>query len=110
LRSFPPVSGDQRLVGAVRCPAVERLDGLDERSLVLDDGWLDVLRWGSSENRFPVAQLGETEIVRDDKKKLFGKGEERIRIRFGAVATAIWLPASEEPAARRFAEAVDAAR
>lgn len=89
---------------------MERLDGLDDRALVLDGGWLDVLRWGASQIRFPVAQLGETEIVRDDKKKRRGESEERIRVRFGAIATAIWVPASEEDAARAFAAAVDAAR
>ncbi len=90
---------------------MERLDGLDERSLVLDDGWLDCMRYGSSEHRFRVGDLGETEIVRDDKKKLFGKGrEERIRVRFGGIATAIWVPAAEDEAARSFAAAVDAAR
>ena len=71
---------------------MNRLDGLDDRALVLEDGWLNVLRWGSSEHRFPVSDLGETEIVRDDKKKLLGKGEERIRLRFGSIATAIWVP------------------
>jgi hypothetical protein len=88
-----------------------RLDGLDERALVLDDGWLDCMRHGSSQHRFRVSDLGDTEIVRDDKRKRFGKGgEERIRVRFGGIATAIWVPASEEAAARAFADAVDAAR
>jgi hypothetical protein len=89
---------------------MKRLAGLDDRALVLEDGWLNVLRWGSGEHRFPVSDLGETEIVRDDKKKLFGKGEERIRLRFGSIATAIWVPAEDEQAARDFAAAVDAAR
>jgi hypothetical protein len=90
---------------------MERLDGLHERSLVLDDGWLDCMRFGSSEHRFRVSDLGATEVVRDDTKKRFGKGgEERVRVRFGGVATAIWVPASEEAAARAFADAVDAAR
>jgi hypothetical protein len=84
---------------------MEQLDGLDDRALVLDGGWLDVLRWGASQIRFPVSQLGETELVRDDKRK-----QERVRLRFGSVATAIWLPAAEEAAARAFADAVDAAR
>lgn len=84
---------------------METLEGLDDRALVLDGGWLDVLRWGASQMRFPVSQLGESEIVRDDKRK-----QERIRVRFGSIATAIWVPASEEAAARAFAAAVDAAR
>ena len=90
---------------------MQRLDGLDDRALVLDDGWLDVLRWGASQNRFRVADLGDSEVVRDDRKKRFGKpGEERLRVRFGGAATAIWVPAREEAAARAFAAAVDAAR
>ena len=90
---------------------MQRLDGLHDRALVLDDGWLDCMRFGDSEHRFRVSDLGETEIVRDDKRKRFGKGgEERIRVRFGSVATAIWVPASEEATARAFANAVDAAR
>ena len=69
------------------------------------------MRWGSSADRFRVSELGDSEIVRDDKKKRFGKGgEERIRVRVGGIATAIWVPASEEAAARAFADAVDAAR
>jgi hypothetical protein len=90
---------------------MQRLDGLDDRALVLDDGWLDCLRWGSSEHRCRIEDLGETEIIRDDKRKRFGKGgEERIRLRFGGIATAIWVPVPEEAAARAFADAVDAAR
>ena len=42
------------------------------------------MRWGGSQHRFRVSDLGATEIVRDDKKRRFGKGgEERIRVRFG---------------------------
>jgi hypothetical protein len=89
---------------------VERLEGLDDRALVLEEGWLSVLRWGSTQNRIPISELGETEIVRDDKKKLIGKGEERVRVRFGPVATAIWVPVADEERAREFAAAVDAAR
>jgi len=89
---------------------MQRLDGLDDRALVLEDGWLSVLRWGASQQRFPLSELGDTEVVRDDKKKVFGKGEERIRVRFGSIATAIWVPAAEEQTAHEFASAVDAAR
>jgi hypothetical protein len=89
---------------------MNRIDGLDDRALILEDGFLNVMRWGSSQERISLADLGETEIVRDDKKKLFGSGEERIRMRFGSVITAIWVPASEEQTARDFAAAVDAAR
>jgi hypothetical protein len=87
-----------------------RIDGLDDRSLILEDGFLNVMRWGSSTDRIALSDLGETEVVRDDKKKLFGAGEERIRMRFGAIVTAIWVPAEREQEARDFAAAVDAAR
>jgi hypothetical protein len=87
-----------------------RIDGLDDRSLILEDGFLNVMRWGSSTDRIALGDLGETEIVRDDKKKLFGAGEERIRMRFGAIVTAIWVPADREQEAHDFAAAVDAAR
>lgn len=89
---------------------MQRLDGLDDRSLVLEDGFLNVMRWGSSTDRIALSDLGETELVRDDKKKLFGSGEERFRLRFGAIVTAIWVPAERETEAREFAAAVDAAR
>ena len=90
---------------------MHRLDGLHERSLVLEDGWLDCMRDGDSQHRFRVSDLGETEVVRDDVKKRFGKGgAQRIRVRFGGIATAIWVPVEQEDAARAFAAAVDAAR
>jgi hypothetical protein len=89
---------------------MHRIDGLDDRSLILEHGFLNVMRWGSSTDRIALSDLGETEIVRDDKKKLFGSGEERVRMRFGAIVTAIWVPAADEQKARDFAAAVDAAR
>jgi hypothetical protein len=90
---------------------LHRLDGLHDRALILDDGWLDCLRFGKSQHRFHVSDLGPTEVVRDDRKKrLSRKDEKRIRVRFGGIATAIWVHASEEDAARAFAAAVDAAR
>jgi hypothetical protein len=85
--------------------AIPRLEGLDDRALMLEEEFLNVLRWGASQQRFPVADLGETEIVRDDKGK-----EERIRLRFGSIATAIWVPLADEEKAREFAAAVDAQR
>jgi hypothetical protein len=88
-----------------------RLDGLHDRSLVLDDGWLDCLRFGKSQARYRVADLGPTEVVRDDRKKRLSRSDEhRIRVRFGSIDTAIWVLAEEEAAARAFADAIDAAR
>lgn len=89
---------------------MQRIDGLDDRSLILEDGFLNVMRWGSSTDRIALTDLGETELVRDDKKKLFGDNEERFRLRFGAIVTAIWVPAADEQKARDFAAAVNAAR
>lgn len=86
------------------------LEGLDDRALELEDGHLTVLRWGDLVERFPLSKLGETEIVRDDKKKLFGDNIERVRLRFGPIATAIWLEADREQEVKDFAAEVDAAR
>lgn len=89
---------------------MERLEGLDDRALALDGGSLQVLRWGAEEHRVPLGGLEPATIVRDDKRKLFGAGEERVRIGFGAVVTNIWLPLERQAEAEAFAAAVDAAR
>jgi hypothetical protein len=90
--------------------AVEMLEGLDDRALAIDGNNLQILRWGAEQNRVPLANLEPSSIVRDDKKKLFGANEERIRIGFGAVITNIWLPLKRQPEAEAFAKAVEAAR
>jgi hypothetical protein len=89
---------------------MELLNGLHDRSLILEDGFLNVQRWGDNVTRIAVSELGETEIVRDDKKHMFGPTEELIRLRFGAIATAIWVEADREQEVKDFAAAVDAAR
>ena len=89
---------------------MERLEGLDDRALALDGGNLQVLRWGSEEHRLPLGSLEPATIVRDDKRKLFGANEERVRIGFGAVVTNIWLPLERQDEAEAFGAAVDAAR
>ena len=86
------------------------LEGLDDRALALDGANLQIMRWGSEQDRVPLAMLEPAEIVRDDKKKMFGANEERIRLRFGAVITAIWVPLERQAEAEEFAAAVDAAR
>ena len=86
------------------------LEGLDDRALALDGASLQIMRWGSEQDRIPLAMLEPAEIVRDDKKKMFGAGEERIRLRFGAAITAIWVPLERRAEAEEFAAAVDAAR
>lgn len=86
------------------------LQGLDDRALAIDGTNLQVLRWGAEQERIPLASLSPAEIVRDDKKKLFGAGEERVRIGFGSAITNIWLPLEREPEAQAFAAEVEAAR
>lgn len=89
---------------------MQMLEGLDDRALALDGANLQILRWGGEQERVPLALLEPAEIVRDDKGKLFGKGEERLRIGFGAVITNIWVPLDKQAEAETFAAAVDAAR
>ena len=90
--------------------AVEMLEGLDDRALAIDGNNLQILRWGAEENRVPLANLEPAKIVRDDKKKLFGADEERVRIGFGALITNIWLPLERQAEAEVFGAAVDTAR
>lgn len=89
--------------------AAETLEGLDDRALAIDGNNLQILRWGAEENRVPLANLEPAKIVRDDKKKLFGANEERVRIGFGALITNIWLPLERQAEAEAFAAAVEAA-
>jgi hypothetical protein len=86
------------------------LEGLDDRALALDGANLQILRWGAEQNRVPLANLEPAKIVRDDKKKLFGANEERVRIGFGAVITNIWIPLERQAEAEAFAAAVETAR
>ena len=89
---------------------MEMLEGLDDRALALDGANLQILRWGAEQNRIPLVSLEPSTIERDDKKKLFGAGEERVRIGFGAAMTYIWLPLERQAEAEAFAAKVDAAR
>lgn len=89
---------------------MQTLEGLDDRALALDGDNLQVLRWGGEEHRVPLSQLQPASIVRDDKRKLFGSGEERLRIGFGAIVTNIWVPLERQAEAEAFGAAVDAAR
>ncbi len=89
---------------------MEMLEGLDDRALALDGANLQILRWGAEQERVPLVNLEPAKLVRDDKKKLFGAGEERVRLSFGALITNIWLPAERQAEAEAFAAAVDAAR
>lgn len=87
-----------------------RLEGLDDRALALDGENLQILRWGAEQNRVPLRELEPAKIVRDDKRKLFGANEERVRIGFGAVITNIWVPAERQEEAEAFGAAIDSAR
>ena len=89
---------------------MQMLEGLDDRALALDGDNLQVLRWGSEQDRVPLASLGPAQIVRDDKRKLFGADEERVRIGFGALITNIWVPLERQAEVEAFGAAVDAAR
>ena len=86
------------------------LEGLDDRALALDGDNLQILRWGSEQDRVPLASLSPARIVRDDKRKLFGADEERVRIGFGGLITHIWVPLERQAEAEAFGAAVDAAR
>ena len=89
---------------------MEMLEGLDERALALDGENLQILRWGSEQERVPLVNLSPAKIERDDKRKLFGANEERVRLGFGGLVTNIWLPLARQAEAEAFGAAVDAAR
>jgi hypothetical protein len=89
---------------------MEILEGLDDRALALDGSNLQILRWGSEQDRVPLANLSPAKIERDDKRKLFGADEERVRLGFGGLVTNIWIPLERQAEAEAFAAAVDAAR
>lgn len=89
---------------------METLEGLDDRALAIDGNNLQILRWGAEQDRVPLANLEPAKIVRDDKKKLFGANEERVRIGFGAVITNIWVSLERRGEAETFAVAVETAR
>ena len=89
---------------------MEMLEGLDDRALAIDGSNLQILRWGAEQGRVPLSNLEPASIVRDDKKKLFGANEERVRIGFGAVITNIWVPLERQAEAEAFAVSVDGTR
>jgi len=89
---------------------MQMLEGLDDRALALDGSNLQILRWGSEQDRVPLASLSPAKIERDDKRKLFGADEERVRIGFGGLLTNIWVPLERQAEAEAFGAAVDAAR
>ena len=91
---------------------MQKLEGCDDRAMVLDGNQFQVLRWGAEQNQFPVTELQSGEVYRDDKGKtlgLFGKAEERARVTFGGVATTIWVPLERQAEAEAFVADVNKA-
>jgi len=89
---------------------MEMLEGCDDRAQAIDGSNLQILRWGAEQERVPLVNLTPSEVVRDDRKKLFGANEERVRLSFGGLITNIWLPLERQAEAEAFAAKVDAAR
>jgi hypothetical protein len=91
---------------------MKKLEGSDDRAMVLDGNQLQVLRWGAEQNQFPVTELQPGEVYRDDKGKMlgvFGKKEQRARVTFGGIATTIWVPLERQAEAESFVSEVNKA-
>ena len=73
---------------------MRKLDGCDDRALVLENHHLSALRWGAEENRYALSELTPGSVARHDKGKLFGVfgKEERVRTEFAIRTLAIWVP------------------
>ena len=91
---------------------MQKLEGCDDRALVLDGNQLQALRWGGVQNQIPVSELTPGNVVRDDKGKMlgvFGKAEERVRVDFDRLALAIWVPLERQAEAESFVADVNKA-
>lgn len=91
---------------------MHKLEGCDDRALILEDTHLSALRWGAEEHRYPLSELTPGSVVRHDKGKLlgvFGKKEERVRTEFDILTLAIWVPLERQHEAEEFVAAVNAA-
>jgi hypothetical protein len=92
--------------------AVEKLDGCDDRALILEDDHLAASRWGGEENRILLSELTPGKVIRDDKGKLlgvFGSKEDRVRVDFDRLALAIWVPLERQSEAEAFVAKVNKA-
>ena len=92
--------------------AVEKLDGCDDRALILEDDHLAASRWGSEQARILLGELSPGKVVRDDKGKtlgVFGSKEDRVRVDFDRLAFAIWVPLERQAEAEAFVEKVNKA-
>jgi hypothetical protein len=84
---------------------MQKLEGCDDRALVLDGNQLQALRWGAVQNQVPVSELSPGQVIRDDKGKVlgvFGKPEERVRVDFDRLVLAIWVPLERQAEAEAF--------
>ena len=91
---------------------MRKLEGCDDRALVLEEHHLAALRWGGEQSRFPLTELSPGKVVRDDKGKLlglFGSKEERVRVDFDRLPLAIWVPLDRQGEAESFVAEVNAA-
>ena len=93
---------------------MEKIEGCDNRALLLTDTHLEAMRWGAAEEngRVPLTDLAQGKVVRDDKGKMlgvFGKPEQRVRIDFGRLILAIWVPLERQQDAEAFVAQVNEA-
>ena len=93
---------------------MEKIEGCDDRALLLTDTHLQALRWGGEVEggNVPLTELTPGKVVRDDKGKLlgvFGKPEDRVRIDFDRLLLTIWVPLADQAKAEVFVEKVNAA-
>lgn len=87
-----------------------KLDGCDDRALVLEDNHLAAMRWGSEEARCPLSEVSPGKVVRADKGKMlgvFGKKEERVRTDFDRIDLTIWVPLERQDEAKKFVAEVN---
>jgi hypothetical protein len=91
---------------------MQKLDGSDDRALVLDGNQLQALRWGGVQAQFPLSELSPGKVLRDDKGKtlgMFGKAEERVRVDFDRLPLATWVPLERQAEAESFVADVNKA-
>jgi hypothetical protein len=91
---------------------MQKIEGCDDRALVLDGNQLQALRWGAVQTQVPVTELSAGNVLRDDKGKMlgvFGSKEERVRIDFDRLPLAIWVPLERQSEAESFVADVNKA-
>jgi hypothetical protein len=91
---------------------MQKLEGCDDRALVLDGNQLQALRWGGVQAQIPITELTPGKVLRHDKGKMlgvFGKAEERVRIDFDRLDLNIWVPLERQAEAESFVADVNKA-